>query len=69
MMLLSLEAMPGLEKKLHNIYIYLQWLFHSGERAVASGALVSLVLQSWRVPQVIEINETKMYFLTIQFDT
>ena len=40
MMILSLVAMTGLEKYCITS-AYLQWLFHSGERAVARGPLVS----------------------------
>ena len=41
MMILSLDAMTGLEKCCITS-AYLQWLFHSGERAVARGPLVVL---------------------------
>ena len=40
MMILSLVAMSGLEKCCIT-FAYLQWLFNSGERAVASGPLVT----------------------------
>ena len=41
MMILSLVAMTGLKKFCRtSAYAYLQWLLHSGERAVAHGPLV-----------------------------
>ena len=44
MMILSLVEMTGLEKCCI-ISAYLQWLFHSGEGAVASGPLVKLLVR------------------------
>ena len=40
MMIFSLVAMTGLEKKCCITSAYLQWLCHSGERPVARGPLV-----------------------------
>ena len=45
MMILSLVAMTGLEKCcISSAVAYLQWLFHSGERAIACGPLVLYTL-------------------------
>ena len=43
MMILSLVAMTGLEKCCITS-AYLQWLFHSGEQAVAHGPLVFVII-------------------------
>ena len=50
MMTLSLVAMTGLEKCcITSASAYLQWLFHSGERAIASGPLVLFFLENCQI--------------------
>ena len=44
MMILSLVAMIGLEKKCCITFEYMQWLCHSDERVVARGPLVFVVV-------------------------
>ena len=54
MMIFSLVAMTGLEKRCITS-AYLQWLCHSGERPVARGPLVSLT-NGWNLTKLAQIH-------------
>ena len=60
MMILSLVAMTGLEKCCITS-AYLQWLYHSGERAVARGPLVSSLLNRELIGQMGDGHSTIVF--------
>ena len=69
-MVISLVAMTGLEK-CRITFVYLQWLFHSGERAVARGPLVidSIVACDIKVAERTFINtKSQGHLLTFALD-
>ena len=67
-MMLLLLAITGLEKTSCITYAYKQWLFHSGERAVAHGPLVFVLLSIMVVQNgKIKISFKRQFFFCFNF--